>query len=94
MAKKQTKNYVAQFVLSVIALYLGTVISFAFVSEMVADKMEIHIGILQNIILVLYFGIYIWGGCISLIATTYLVRMRRKDGKIREDTSSRKVIKI
>lgn len=94
VAKKQTKNYVAQFVLSVIALYLGTVISFAFVSEMVADKMEIHIGILQNIILVLYFGIYIWGGCISLIATTYLVRMRRKDGKIREDTSSRKVIKI
>ncbi|RAZ22589.1 hypothetical protein DK853_51055, partial [Klebsiella oxytoca] len=43
VAKKQTKNYVAQFVLSVIALYLGTIISSAFVSEMVADKMEIHI---------------------------------------------------
>lgn len=94
VAKKQSKNYAAQFVLSVIALYLGTVISSAFVSEMVADKMEIHIGILQNIIGVLYFGIYIGGGCISLIATAYLVRMRRKDGKIREDTSSGKVIKI
>lgn len=40
VAKKQAKNYTAQFVLSVIALYLGTAISYAFVSEIAVEKVE------------------------------------------------------
>ena len=93
VAKKQAKSYVSQFIFSVVALYLGTVIGYVSLELVFGQGLRI-LEAFWTIIALLYLFAYVLCGCISMLMTAILLHKVRKDGAIKDAKSARTVIKI